>query len=328
MGNKVPVPDERMQKTIDMLKLEKTHIRSLFKRFRSHDKDRSGTIDIDEFYHMINEPRTVFGDSLFELVDIDNNGTLDFSEFVQTLSTYCMFGREDVLKYCFFVFDKDKNGYIEQDELHALIEMLWANKPNSNCKIAMEKFDTNKDGKIDFAEFNSMNTQYPQLLFPAYRMQENMMENTLGMVWWKKKKESLMNERKNERRASERLRLKELKRQRKIQQREVKHKMGALQYYLCFWKRQKYLAQVAAEAVNKKKKKKKRRRKNDKADLEEKKKKLAEMFKGKNGGGKGDEDGKRRKKKKKKKKRKPGESKSTKEERKHRHDKRKKKKMK
>ena len=71
---------------------------------------------------MINEPRTVFGDSLFELVDIDNNGSLDFSEFVQTLSTYCMFGREDVLKYCFFVFDKDKNGYIEQDELHALIE--------------------------------------------------------------------------------------------------------------------------------------------------------------------------------------------------------------
>ena len=171
MGNKIPVPDERMQKTIDLLKLEKKHIRILWKRFQKHDKDKSGTIDIMEFYTMISEERTVFGDSIFELIDIDNNGTLDFSEFVQTLGTYCMFGRNDILKFCFYVFDKDKNGYIEQDELHALIEMLHGNDPSSNCKIALDKFDTNKDGKIDFGEFTLMNNNFPRLLFPAYRFQ-------------------------------------------------------------------------------------------------------------------------------------------------------------
>ena len=35
-----------------------------------------------------------------------------------------MFGRDDVRKFCFYIFDKDKNGYIEQDELTALIDML------------------------------------------------------------------------------------------------------------------------------------------------------------------------------------------------------------
>ena len=119
MGNKIPVPDERMQKIIHLLKLEKKHIRILWKRFQKHDKDKSGTIDIMEFYTMISEERTVFGDSIFELIDIDNNGTLDFSEFVQTLGTYCMFGRNDILKFCFYVFDKDKNGLLTYDEFKA-----------------------------------------------------------------------------------------------------------------------------------------------------------------------------------------------------------------
>ena len=43
-------------------------------------------------------------------------GTLDFSEFVQATATYCMFGPEDVRKFCFYIFDKDKNGY-EEDSL-------------------------------------------------------------------------------------------------------------------------------------------------------------------------------------------------------------------
>ena len=47
-------------------------------------------------------------------------GTLDFSEFVQATATYCMFGPEDVRKFCFYIFDKDKNGYDEEESLISL----------------------------------------------------------------------------------------------------------------------------------------------------------------------------------------------------------------
>lgn len=56
-----------------------------------------------------------------------------------------MFGRDDVRKFCFYIFDKDKNGYIEQDELTALIDMLhevslvWneLRRANANAKLIL-----------------------------------------------------------------------------------------------------------------------------------------------------------------------------------------------
>ena len=67
-------------------------------------------MDVSEFYKLIGEKQSIFGDSIFELIDIDNSGTLDFSEFVTAVGTFCMFGKIDVLKFCFYIFDKDKNG--------------------------------------------------------------------------------------------------------------------------------------------------------------------------------------------------------------------------
>ena len=36
--------------------------------FRKFDKNLSGTIDIDEFYKMFHEQRSIFGDGIFELI--------------------------------------------------------------------------------------------------------------------------------------------------------------------------------------------------------------------------------------------------------------------
>ena len=55
--------------------VNKKHLRKLWAKFRKYDKDKSGAIDMDEFYALIHEKRCIFGDSIFELIDIDNNGT-------------------------------------------------------------------------------------------------------------------------------------------------------------------------------------------------------------------------------------------------------------
>ena len=67
---------------------------------------------------LVHEKPSVFADSIFELIgairkgcvvgfgnlmllcnaDVENEGQLDFSEFVKAVSTYCMFGKEDILK--------------------------------------------------------------------------------------------------------------------------------------------------------------------------------------------------------------------------------------
>lgn len=80
---------------------------------------KSGTVDTREFYMLVHEKPSVFADSIFELIgtcgrllrrcarplnfptprpDVENEGQLDFSEFCKAISTYCMFGKEDILK--------------------------------------------------------------------------------------------------------------------------------------------------------------------------------------------------------------------------------------
>ena len=97
MGQKVPVPDDRMQAMIDKLRLSKKEQARIWARFRKFDKDKSGTMDIAEFYQMVGEKQSIFGDSIFELIDCDNSGSLDFSEFVEACGTFCMFGKPDIL---------------------------------------------------------------------------------------------------------------------------------------------------------------------------------------------------------------------------------------
>ena len=55
MGQKVPIPDESMQKQIDLLKMDKKDLGRLWKAFKAYDKDKSGSIDVDEFYKMVGE---------------------------------------------------------------------------------------------------------------------------------------------------------------------------------------------------------------------------------------------------------------------------------
>ena len=53
-----------------------------------------------------------------------------------------------------------------------------------NFAAAIQQFDTNSDGVIDFKEFAALNKKFPMLLFPAFRMQEAMQRLTLGSRAW------------------------------------------------------------------------------------------------------------------------------------------------
>jgi len=39
---------------------------------------------------------------------------VDFGQFVISMMTYALFETVEILKFCFFMFDKDKNGFIHK----------------------------------------------------------------------------------------------------------------------------------------------------------------------------------------------------------------------
>ncbi|DAZ93475.1 TPA: hypothetical protein N0F65_002553 [Lagenidium giganteum] len=260
LTTQVPVPDERMLQTIAKLKLKDRDLRILYSKFCKYDLEercsKSGTIDRTEFYKSIDEKDSEIGDAIFALIDDDNSGVLDFSEYVDALGKFCALSRLDILRFCFNVFDSDRSGTIEGNELNHLLEILHDDGQTSNIRQAMKSFDFNDDGKVDFEEFQQLNTQFPTLLYPAFRIQQNMRIYTMGETWWRKKIEELLRDKQEElarlqaqgeakdANSPETKAQREaaaLKAKQKRQEQAIKIRMGCMQYYCCPCRRNRYI---------------------------------------------------------------------------------------
>lgn len=195
----------------------------LKKLFAKHDADKSGSLDIvssdhnpppffrslaypffrslltlpppqDEFYGLFNTKKSPFGDALFKLVELDgDNEFLSFSEFVQVVSTFCLFGPEEILRFAFNVVDEDHSGFVSLQELDNLAAWLHEGGPaNLNTAIARikDKHDQG-DGQFSFQTFKAVHREFPFLLHPAFALQENMMSVVMGKRWWARKQREL-----------------------------------------------------------------------------------------------------------------------------------------
>lgn len=122
----------------------------------------------------------------FVAVDLDGSGTIEFDEFVRVLATYCMFTKEEILRFCFECFDVDGSGAIDEKEFVELCRAINNAAPSfpGNFRKALEEFDVNEDGLIDYQEFVEIDRRYPLVLFPAFRLQDVMQRKTLGERIW------------------------------------------------------------------------------------------------------------------------------------------------
>lgn len=57
------------------------------------------------------------------------------------------------LKFIFEFLDKDKSGYLNEEELQCGFSILNLNLANLQVKNIMKLADTNEDGKVSFEEF-------------------------------------------------------------------------------------------------------------------------------------------------------------------------------
>ena len=186
--------DEVLQRACANVHYTVNDLAALRKLFAKHDADKSGSLDIDEFYALFRSKKSPFGDQLFRLVDLDGDGEfLSFSEFVSVVSTYCLFGPEEILRFAFNVVDEDKSGFVSMAEMDNLAAWLHKDGPanlNTAMKKIQEKYDQG-DGNISFESFRQINREFPFLFHPAFALQDSMMQCVLGQRWWDRKRREL-----------------------------------------------------------------------------------------------------------------------------------------
>lgn len=233
----VPDADENMKKAIVLANLTPREVRGFFKIFRKFDKDRKGLIKLSELFESMEECRTVFTDSLLDLLEIEHDGRLNFSDFLLMVVTYCLFEPIEILKFCFFVFDQDKHGFFEQTELKMLLHILHGVKTGDtvkgNIKVSWQNMKFSEDDRVEFEELLTFHQQFPRLFQPAFKLQLNMMLYIKGNRWWSLKKSALQKLKDESKAKLEKDKISQESRARKAAERKLRRKMGLIRYFCC-----------------------------------------------------------------------------------------------
>ncbi|CAF2596906.1 unnamed protein product [Rotaria sp. Silwood2] len=126
------------------------------------DKDGDGNISNHEIRCLMNSlgyaPSEEDISSVISKVDINGDGSVDFHEFLTMMRRRKSTGESDTeLQQVFNVFDKNKDGFIDKDELYDMLLRLGENITDEDVTEMIEEADCfDNDGKVSYEEFKAI----------------------------------------------------------------------------------------------------------------------------------------------------------------------------
>ncbi|CAI9766504.1 unnamed protein product [Fraxinus pennsylvanica] len=129
--------------------------------FSLFDKDGDGCITTKELGTVMRSlgqnPTEAELQDMIREVDADQNGTIDFPEFLNLMARKMKdTDSEEELKEAFKVFDKDQNGFISAAELRHVMTNLGEKLTDEEVDEMIREADVDGDGQVNYEEFVRM----------------------------------------------------------------------------------------------------------------------------------------------------------------------------
>ncbi|KAK7181112.1 calmodulin [Paraphaeosphaeria sporulosa] len=134
------------------------HVSEFKEAFSLFDKDGDGQITTKELGTVMrslgqNPSESELQDMINE-VDADNNGTIDFPEFLTMMARKMKdTDSEEEIREAFKVFDRDNNGFISAAELRHVMTSIGEKLTDDEVDEMIREADQDGDGRIDYNEF-------------------------------------------------------------------------------------------------------------------------------------------------------------------------------
>merc|ERR1712022_65291 len=132
------------------------------KNFNLFDKKRTGAIPIADMGTVLRSlgqnPTEAELAALVEEVDKDKSGTIEFEEFVDLMSrtNKTQEQMEEEIKNAFLTFDADGSGFTDREELVNVLTTMGDPVDEETINGMIAEADLDGDGKINYAEFTKI----------------------------------------------------------------------------------------------------------------------------------------------------------------------------
>ncbi|CDW90481.1 protein phosphatase 2b regulatory subunit [Stylonychia lemnae] len=158
MGSQLAKEQEQLKN----LNFSEKELQKLYKNFSKIDKDKSGTLEPEEFFDIPELAQNPLVRRVIAVLDKNKDGNISFLEFVQGLNSLSAgASHEEKLRFAFQIYDINQDGYISNGELFTVLKMMVGNNLNDVqlqqlVDRTIIKADEDFDGKISFEEFCKM----------------------------------------------------------------------------------------------------------------------------------------------------------------------------
>ncbi|KAG8327639.1 Neuronal calcium sensor 1 [Homalodisca vitripennis] len=118
---------------------------------------------------------TKFASLVFRVFDENNDGSIEFEEFIRALSVTSRGNLDEKLHWAFRLYDVDNDGFITRDEMYNIVDAIYQmvgqqpaaedeNTPQKRVDKIFDQMDKNHDDRLTLEEFREGSKADPRIV--------------------------------------------------------------------------------------------------------------------------------------------------------------------